>query len=173
MPPEHLRYLLEVVRSAPSGANRQPWRFLVVLDPARKAEIRRRCEEAEKRFHERVDNSFKAWLRSRGISWRKPFLTEAPALILVFGDRRQPYWLASTWVAVAYLILAAEELGYGTLTYTPSDVKWVNPLFQIPEDYILQVIVPVGKPAEKPEHPGRLPLNEVAYLDEWGRGFKL
>jgi len=85
VPLSDIRYILDVARRAPSGANRQPWRFLVVRDDEIKQIIRRECEAVEREFHKRADPSLKKWLEARGITWEKPFLTEAPFLILVFG----------------------------------------------------------------------------------------
>ncbi|MCD6592075.1 MAG: nitroreductase family protein [Thaumarchaeota archaeon] len=176
VPLEDVAYIVDVARHAPSGANKQPWRFLVIRDPLVKKLIRGKCEEVERRFHERVDPEFREWLRSRGISWRKPFLTDAPILILVFARRGEPYWIESTWISIGYLILAAEELGYSTLTYTPSEVDWSNKILQVPEEYVLQAIIPIGKPAERREareQDRRLSLHEVCYLDSWGKGLEI
>ena len=171
VPLQDIRYLLEVARNAPSGANRQPWRFLIIGEGEKKDAIRRICEEVEREFHERVSEDLRRWFRERGITWRKQFLSEAPILILVFGKRGEPYWIESVWLAIGYLILAAEELGYSTLTYTPSKLRWANEMFKVPEEFILQAIIPVGKPSEAPESPGRYSLEEIAYMENWGEGF--
>ncbi len=171
IPLKDLEYILEIARHAPSGANRQPWRFLVVGDKDLKGLIRRECERAEKEFHESASPELKQWLAEKGIDWRKPFLTEAPYLILVFGERSQPYWLESVWISVGYMLLVAEELGYGTLTYTPSKVEWANKLLGVPDNYRLQVILPVGKPLEEKNPEERLSLREICYLNRWGASF--
>jgi len=171
IPKEDIKYVLEVARHAPSGGNRQPWRFILVYSDGLKREIRKYCEEAEKRFYERAPKDFIDWARSRGITWVKSFLTEAPILILVFGKTDEPYWIGSVWLAIGYLILAAEEKGYATLTYTPSNVKWANKLFKVPEEYVLAAIIPIGVAGEKPSNPGRLELSEIVYLEEWGEKF--
>ncbi len=168
IPLEDLRYILEVAHNAPSGANRQPWRFLVIRDPGRKKAIRDVCEKLEKRFHESADLEFKRWLKEHGISWRKSFLTDAPALILVFGKTDEPYWVESVWISIGYMLLAAEELGYSTLTYTPPEIKWANELLRVPENYALQAIIPVGRPAEPLKPKERYRLEEVLHLEEWG-----
>jgi len=166
-----VEYVLEVARRAPSGANRQPWRFLVVRDEGVKEMIRRVCEEVEKRFHEETDPSLRRWLKAKGITWEKPFLTEAPVLVLVFGRAGEPYWVESVWLAIGFMLLAIEELGYSTLTYTPSEVDWANDLLKVSKEYRLQAILPIGKPLERGGRQERLSLQEVAYLDRWGEGF--
>lgn len=166
---EHVLYVLDVARHAPSGANRQPWRFVVVLDEKKKEEVRRICENIERTFHMKVSGWFKEWLKSRSISWKKSFLTDAPVLIFVFAKKTEPYSLQSTWIAIGYMLLAAEELGYSTLTYTPSEIKWANKLLRVPEEYVLEAIIPLGKFKEKPEPPGRLPLEKIIYCNEWDK----
>jgi len=69
-------YAIEVARNAPSGANRQPWRFVVVVDSDLKKSIRMLCEEAEKEFHSQAPEWMKRWLREKGITLRKEFLTQ-------------------------------------------------------------------------------------------------
>jgi len=145
---EDIIYVLNVAREAPSGANKQPWRFLIVIDEDIKKEIRRYCESVERKFHENAPDWFKKWLAERGISWRKPFLEEAPVLLLVFADIRAPYAIQSTWLAVGYMLLAIEEKGLATVTYTPSRIKWFNEFFNLPDHYKLQTILPIGKPAD-------------------------
>jgi len=172
VPLKDIAYILEVARKAPSGANRQPWRFLVIQDDDIKQDIRRVCEEVEKEFHQRAEPSLKRWLEARGITWEKPFLTEAPILILVFGRIDEPYWVESTWLAIGFMLLAIQELGYSTLTYTPSKIDWANHLLKVPKRYKLQVILPIGKPAEPIQSQDRLPLKEIAYLDGWGEEFR-
>jgi nitroreductase len=165
---DDLNYILNVARHAPSGANRQPWRFILVFDDERKMRIREICEEIEKRFYERAPEWFVEWAKSRGISWRKPHLTEASVLIFVFGKRGEPYWMESVWLMIGYLLLAAEEKGYATLTYTPSDTRWVHDFFGVPKDFVLQTIIPVGRADERPAEPGRHPLEELVYVEKWG-----
>ncbi len=161
--------ILEAARQAPSGANSQPWRFLVVSDSGLKARIRAAAEEGERRFYERVSGELREWLQARGFSPEKPFLEEAPFLVLVFSQARAPYSVQSTWIAVGYALLAAEEAGLGTLTYTPSDPTRVAEEVDAPEGLRLEVILPIGIPADdKPKEP-RLPLSEVCRLNSWDR----
>ncbi len=162
-------YALETARQAPSGANRQPWRFVVVTDSETKRRVREICEEVEREFHGKAPGWMKEWFRKRGIDWRKPFLEEAPALIFVFGRRTEPYWVQSVWIAVGYMLLALEERGLATVTYTPSKVGWANQLLGVPEEYVLQTILPVGYAKGAPSKPPRLPLKEIAFRERWGQ----
>ena len=84
-----------------------------------KRNIRRICEDGEKTFYERVRGELGEWLKDKGFTWKKPFLEEAPLLLLVFSYTKAPYSKESTWLAIGYLLLALEEEGLGTVTYTP------------------------------------------------------
>ena len=120
-------------------------RFLVVTDKPTKKKIRQTCEKMEKKYHKKAPQKLRSWYISRGTDWHKPFLEIAPALIFVFSDKTAPYHIQSTWIAVGYILLALEEKKLASLTYTPSKIKWANSMFNIPQNYILQVIIPVGK----------------------------
>lgn len=164
---EDVLYALEVARHAPSGGNRQPWRFLIIKDRKLREVIRRKVEDAEKKFHERAPKWMKLWFKKRKISWEKPFLTEAPILILVFGKRTEPYWVQSVWTSVGFLILALVERGLSTLTYTPSDTSWVYDLLNVPREYVLQAILPVGYPKSEEVKPPKLPISQIVYFERW------
>lgn len=160
--------VLETACQAPSGANFQPWRFLVIMDPQVKRSIRHRCEQGEKEFYSRVRGKLKRWLSAIGLKWEKPFLEEAPLLIIVFSQKRAPYSTESVWVAIGYILLALEELGLGTITYTPSTTKLVSNEIGIPDEFRLEAILPVGISADEKAKETRLELHEVAYLNCWG-----
>ena len=138
-------YAIEVAKEAPSGANMQPWRFIIVTSAEIKKKIKEKCEEIEFEYHKTAPLELKEWFMKRGIDWHKSFLEGAPVLILVFSDKTAPYHIQSTWIAVGYMLLALEERNLVSLTYTPSKVKWANTMFNIPQKYLLQVVIPVGK----------------------------
>ena len=166
-------YALDAARNAPSGANKQPWRFIIVTDNELKKKIRSYCEDAEKEFHSRAPEWMKSWLLEKGITWRKEFLTQAPVLIMVFGKTKEPYWVQSVWLAIGYLLLALEERGLASLTYTPPKVSWANKLLAVPTDYMLQVIIPVGRAKESKRSKERLGLEHIAYCNKWGHTYDL
>ena len=160
-PMEDLLKAIRAAKEAPSGMNAQPWKFVVVDDEWLKGRIRELCEAEERKFYSKTRGDLMAWLRSEGFRPEKPFLSEAPYLVLVFGYTKAPYWLQSTWIAVGYLLLALEELGLGTVTYTPPNPKPVEQLFSAPPDYRLQTILPVGYPADPAPKRRRRKLEEV------------
>jgi len=164
---------LEAASQAPSGANFQPWRFVIVTDSDVRRRIREACERGERDFYSHVRGELRKWLLARGLSWRKPFLEEAPLLVLVLSEVEAPYSRESVWLAMGYALLALEELGLGTLTYTPSSTKGVLDEVEAPDGFRLEAILPIGVPAdEKPKEPRR-GLHAVSYLNVWGRTLKM
>jgi len=164
---------LEAACQAPSGANYQPWRFVIVTDSNVRRRIREACERGERDFYSRVRGELREWLLAKGLSWRKPFLEDAPLLVLVLSEVEAPYSKESVWLATGYVMLALEELGLGTLTYTPSSTKGVLDEVEAPDGFRLEAILPIGVPAdEKPKEPRR-ELHEVSYLNVWERTLKM
>jgi nitroreductase len=156
IPADRLNRVLQAGGMAPSGANRQPWLYVLVDDPGIKGRIRRSSEAADARWNEERNPAFRRWLKSQDIEENsKPFLEEAPLLLCVFGDSTQPYWLESVWLSIGYLILAAEQEGLGTLTYTPGYPGFLNDLLEVPAGWVPQAILPLGFPGEEPAAAGR------------------
>ena len=169
VPLEKIYQVLEAGRHAPSGANFQPWIYVIVTDKGLKEKIRKEAEKAEGNFHEKAPNQLKGWLKERKITPEKSFLTEAPVLIVVAGLTKAPYWLESTWISIAYILLSAESQNLGTLPYTPPETVFLNKLLDIPDDYEPVVILPIGNPAEKPSPEAhiRKPLKQIVYLNRY------
>ncbi len=165
---EDILKILEVARQAPSGMNTQPWRFIIVKDKGVKKKIREACEEAEMRFHPKVAKWMRDWLSERGITPVKPYLTEAPYLIVVCVDETEPYSKESVWLAVGYMLLMTKELGLGTVTYHPSSTAKVREILDIPGSYAIETILPVGHPAGEKKKEERRNLEDLAYKDRWG-----
>jgi nitroreductase len=167
IPMEIVYKILEAGRYAPSGANVQPWIYVVVNDDKLKAKIREETEEVERKFHEKASLHLKKWMKEQKITPVKSFLTEAPVLVVVAGLNKAPYWLESTWISIAYILLSIESQNLGTLTYTPIETVFLNKLLNIPDDYRPVAILPIGYPAERPspETRTRKPLKQMVYLN--------
>ena len=164
---EDVLYCVKVAVQAPSGANRQPWRFVLVDDSKTKERIRVACEEQEKRHHANVEANLKQWFNSKNITSQKAFLTDAPTLLAVFSNQKMPCATESTWLAIGYIILALEERSLSTLTYTPSYPENVRSMFNAPEEYKLEAILPIGYSADsKPKEPRRV-LESSVYRNLW------
>jgi len=158
VPVEVLEACIEAAASAPSGANRQPWHFVVVTDPDVKARIRFAAEEEELAFYtERAPKEWLEALRLLGTDHRKPFLEEAPALIAVFarnyevgpdGDRQKNYYVQeSVGIATGVLITALHLAGLSTLTHTPSPMSFLNTILNRPKHERAYLLLVVGRPS--------------------------
>jgi nitroreductase len=165
-------YCLNVAIQAPSGANAQPWQFIIIDDIQILKHIRADCERQEKKFHENVKKDFKEWLKAKGITYRKPFLTEAPLLIVIFSDQTMPYATESVWLMIGYLLLSLEEVGFSTLTYTPSFSRKVGKMLNAQKNYKLEAILPIGYSTDTKPKEERKPLGSLVYYNVWGNNLK-
>ena len=174
-----LENALEVAGSAPSGANRQPWRFVVVEDPAVKARIRQAAEhEEELLYRERASREYLDALEPIGTDWNKPHLTEAPVLIVVFeepwsrgerGEKLKNYYVReSVGIAVGFLLVALHTAGLATLTHAPSPMGFLNEILGRPENERPFIVIPVGYPSADATVPRleKKPLAEVVEFVE-------
>ncbi|MBK8096152.1 MAG: nitroreductase family protein [Planctomycetes bacterium] len=167
-----IEWLVRAAHSAPSGANKQPWRFVCVQDPAIKARIREGAEAEEREFYtRRAPAQWLADLAPLGTDEHKEFLTIAPWLIIVFqmvhlDDGGQVYYLKeSVGIACGLLLAAAHHAGLATLTHTPSPMGFLNEILGRPRHERPFLLIPVGHPAEHCEVPAlalqRRPLDDV------------
>ncbi len=145
---------ITVANLAPSGANIQPWRFVVVRDARLKERIRRGAEDEERAFYEsRASREWLAALEPLGTDWRKPHLEAAPYLIVVFEEHRssktpKPYYVKeSVGIAVGFLLAALHEAGLAALTHTPSPMRFLNEILERPSWERPFAVIPVGLPA--------------------------
>lgn len=134
----------------------------------RKKKIRQACEHGEKEFYSKVNGEFKKWLNSRSLDWKKPFLKEAPLFVLIFSEKKAPYSTQSVWLGVGYILLVIEELGLGTITYTPSITKGVLDVVDIPENFRLEVILPIGFSSDEKTKEPKFEFDKMTYINSWG-----
>jgi len=151
VPQDKIDTILAAGRHAPSGGNRHPWKYVVVQDNAVKKEIRARSEAGDKKWHDNADEKMQKWLRAKHIKTEKKFLTDAPVLIVVFGDRNDPYWRESVWISIGYMLLAAVDQGLGSMIYTPGDPGYLNAVLDVPARYVPLAILPIGCPLVEPQ----------------------
>ena len=159
--------------TAPSGANMQPWRFVVVKDPEIKKRIREAAEKEEyESYHGRMTEKWLRRLAVLGTDEHKPFLEIAPYLIVIFrinsitedGETEPTYYSQeSVGIAVGMLIAALHNMGLATLTHTPSPMKFLQEILGRPKNEIPFVLIPVGYPADGAKIPniGRKRLDEI------------
>lgn len=173
VPLDVLAECLRAAASAPSGANLQPWTFVVVTDPQKKREIREAAEREERKsYAQRMSEEWKRELELLGTDWRKPFLESAPALIAVFrhawrrvdGEKRRLFYTAeSVGIATGFLLVALHHAGLGTLTHTPSPMGFLERILARPPHERAWLLIPVGYPAHDCTVPdlARKPFEEV------------
>jgi nitroreductase len=165
--------------TAPNGANRQPWRFVVVGDPELKRKIRVEAEVEEKAFY--AEKAPQAWLDALallGTDENKPFLERAPWLIVIFaesyevaadGSKLKNYYVnESVGIATGILITALHHAGLATLTHTPSPMKFLNDVLDRPDNERPFLILVVGYPDEDATVPEitKKPIEDIAVFLE-------
>ncbi len=179
VPREVIENCLRTAGSAPSGANRQPWHFVVVSDPQVKKQIRQAAEEQEQAFYtERAPDDWLEALAPLGTDAHKPFLEKAPYLIVIFaqsygvaenGRRLKNYYVQeSVGIATGFLIAALHHAGLACLTHTPSPMGFLNQILKRPSSERPFLILVVGYPAEGAKVPDiqKKPLEEIATFVE-------
>lgn len=150
--------ILRTAGTAPSGANKQPWRFVAVTDPAIKKEIRTAAEKEERESYEhRMPREWLDDLAALGTDWHKEFLETAPVLIVVFsveyekrGEavRKHYYVKESVGLAAGFLLAAIHNAGLVSLTHTPSPMDFLRTILRRPSNERPFLLIPVGHPAE-------------------------
>ena len=159
VPREIIETALKAAGTAPSGANLQPWHFVVVGDVATRKRIREAAEAEEREFYEhRASPEWLAALEPLGTDASKPFLETAPYLIAVFlqkfgrledGRKVKHYYpTESTGLATGILITALHQAGLATLTHTPSPMKFLNEILGRPTSERPFLLLVVGYPAD-------------------------
>ncbi len=175
VPQSVLENAIRAAGTAPSGANMQPWHFVVVQDPAIKNRIREAAEIEERELYDhRASDEWLQALAPLGTDANKPFLETAPALIAIFlkkfsldadGARHKNYYTAeSVGIATGILITALHRAGLATLTHTPSPMKFLGDILERPAHERAYILLVCGYPAADVTVPDieRRPLDEIA-----------
>jgi nitroreductase len=175
VPQQVIEQCLLAAGRAPSGANMQPWHFVVVSDPAVKRQIREAAEAEEREFYDnRAPQEWLDALAPLGTDAHKPFLETAPYLIAIFAESysllpdgrkvKNYYVQESVGIATGFLITALHNAGLATLTHTPSPMGFLNEILERPANERPYLLLVVGHPAEGATVPaiGKKPLAEIA-----------
>ncbi len=161
---EVIEACIEAASTAPSGANKQPWHFVVVTDPVVKHEIRVYAEKEEIAFYtERAPQEWLDALAHIGTDHNKPFIETAPVLIAIFaqnyevdedGRKLKNYYVQeSVGIATGMLIAALHHAGLSTLTHTPSPMGFLSKLLDRPKHERAYLLLVVGHAAENAKVP--------------------
>mgnify|MGYP001825778110 FL=1 len=159
VPRDIIETALQAAGTAPSGANLQPWHFVVITGPETKQKIRVAAEAEEREFYEhRASPEWLEALEPLGTDSSKPFLETAPCLIAIFlqkygelpdGRKAKHYYpVESTGLATGILITALHRAGLATLTHTPSPMKFLNEILDRPKSERPFLLLVVGYPAD-------------------------
>jgi nitroreductase len=169
---------IRVAGNAPSGANLQPWHFVLVEDPEVKRRIREAAEaEESENYGRRFPPEWLERLAPLGTDSVKSYLEIAPYLIVVFkieyglvreadGTERKIkhyYVNESAGLASGFLLAALQIAGLATLTHTPSPMGFLSRILGMPKNYKPFLLIPVGYPAEGATVPDitKKPLDEI------------
>ena len=171
---EIIENCIKTAGTAPSGANMQPWHFVLISEQTIKKQIRVAAEKEEKEFYEK--RAPKEWLEALaplGTDNNKPYLEKAPYLIAIFMQRfgklpdgremKHYYGLESVGIATGMLITAIHNAGLTSLTHTPSPMGFLNEILERPKNERPFLLLVVGHPARDARVPDikRKDLNEI------------
>lgn len=174
VPWELVENAIRTAGTAPSGANQQPWTFVVVSDPETKERIREGAEHEERLLYDkRASPEYLGAIEPIGTDWTKPHITDAPYVIVVFeqahgwnddGSKRKHYYVReSVGIAVGFLLASLHAAGLATLTHSPAPMGFLREVLERPENERPFILIPVGYPAEDAEVPdlSKKPLDEI------------
>ncbi len=153
---EIIKDCIMIAATAPNGANKQPWHFVIVQSRHVKKELRALCEKVESEFYERrISDDWADDLSVLKTNSEKPFLEKAPYLIVVFkenykilsdGKKNMNYYVTeSTNIAIGFLISALHKMGLQSLTYTPAPMTFLRDYFNRPKGETPVMILAVGR----------------------------
>jgi nitroreductase len=175
LPANLIEDCIKAAGTAPNGANKQPWHFVVVRKMAVKKRIRDAAEAEERKFYAgKAGDEWLADLKNFNTDANKPFLETAPVLIIIFarsydieptGKKKKNYYVQeSVGIATGILITGLHHAGLVTLTHTPSPMGFLNEILNRPKNERPFLILVTGYPADNTKVPkiSKKKLNEIA-----------
>jgi nitroreductase len=179
VPRDLIQDVIAVGHSAPSGANRKPWRFVAIDDHLLKREIRLAAEAEEREnYGRRFPPEWLTALEPIGTNAEKPFLEIAPWLVVMFridweeigAEKMQNYYpMESAGIAAGMFLMACHQVGLATLTHTPNPMKFLRDLLGRPVNEKPFLLIPVGFPAPDCQVPD-IPNKPLEQALQWNRG---
>ncbi len=181
VPRDVIETCIKAAGTAPNGANHQPWYFVCVSNPEIKHRIREAAEIEERAFYSgRAGEDWLEHLEVIGTDANKPFLDVAPWLIAIFAQRRgldeqgnlrKNYYVPeSVGIATGFLINALHNAGLTTLTHTPNPMKFLNEIFDRPDNERAFILLVTGFPSDDATVPAaakiKKPLDQIATFIE-------
>lgn len=180
VPKRMIELAIGAASTAPSGAHRQPWRFVAVSDPAMKRSIREAAEEEERKSYAgRMPEEWREALAPLGTDANKPYLETVPWIVIAFaelygldadGRKRKNYYVKeSVGLACGLFVASLHRMGLATLTHTPSPMGFLSELLGRPVNEQPYILFPIGFPAEDCVVP-RLRRKELDEVAVWFEG---
>ena len=193
IPDEQIEKIIEAGRWAPSGANAQPWEFIIVKDQVTKEKIARLHYETYREEHECMEELRIREFRHHQVASAAaslPGFKDAPVLVIVCGDKRtlQASTIAGRYIgteggsgdsiylknmanATFGLILAASSLGLGCQWVSVSTYmdQLLKPLLDIPPILQIHTLIAIGHPAYEPGPSYRRELKEIIHYEKYDR----
>ncbi len=178
VPRELIELAIATASTSPSGAHRQPWRFVAISDPGIKYRIRLAAEAEERESYEggRMPPDWLEALAPLGTDWRKPYLEVVPWIVVVFeelyginpdGSRHKNYYVKeSVGMACGLFIGALQNMGLAALTHTPSPMGFLSELLARPSNEKPFVLIPIGYPVDNCQVP-KLKRKDLVDIAEW------
>ena len=177
VPRELIELAIRAASSAPSGAHRQPWKFVAVSDPEIKHQIRVEAEREEQiSYAGRMPPDWLEALEPLGTTWEKPYLDTCPWVVAVFaelhgfdeeGSKRKNYYVQeSVGIACGFFIAALHYMGLHTLPPTPSPMRFLSEILKRPGNERSYILFPVGYPSSEAVVPD-LTRKSLDELSEW------
>jgi nitroreductase len=184
VPREMIDEILEAARLAPSGSNRQPWRFIVVTDPTERAKLSKICWEQAfieqapvvficcadliayskpsrlKRAQEFVDTKVTETLSGKFADpeFRKTLMNMPDTDLQLFRAAA----VANTYIAIEHMVLTATALGLGSCWVAAIGGEGeINAMFNLPNTMVVAAVLPVGYPDSVPPPRPRISISEI------------
>jgi nitroreductase len=174
VPPESLSRILDAGRWAPSGGNIQPWRFVVITDKDIKGKIAEVCTKSSSEAWRSFSKAMEGYLEKRGATPSKLYMKEIPVLVAVCYQvperQSRDVALASAWVAIENMLLAATAEGLASCPYTTYDSKEetaLKELLQVPQQYHIAAILQLGYGSAQPPPPSRKRIEEIVSYEHF------
>ena len=178
VPRKLIELAITTASTSPSGAHRQPWRFVAISDPVIKQRIRLAAEAEERQSYTggRMPQEWLDALAPLGTDWKKPYLEVVPWIVVVFeesyginsdGSRRTNYYVKeSVGMACGLFIAALHNMGLAALTHTPSPMGFLSDILDRPRNEKPYVLIPVGYPAKDCQVPD-LERKQIEDVVDW------
>jgi iodotyrosine deiodinase len=174
VPAELVETAIRTAATAPSGANRQPWTFVMIDDPTMKSRIRTAAEQEERENYEggRLPDDWRAAIEPLGTTSDKTYLETVPWLVVLFEQRysvaadgstlKNYYVKESVGIAAGMFIAALHNMGLATLPHTPSPMAFLSRVLERPENERPFALFPIGFPSTD----CRVPVIERKTIDD-------